>query len=127
MQTVKVKVQDLLKKVKENKADHREVYDKAVKEYQKKVVAHLQKLLTEAKKGKAVNLHVPLVQPVHYLDDYDRAVKMLEWTTQEEIELDQHEFAQYVMDEWQWQNHFAASNSAYVSMVGGKMAGTKKR
>jgi hypothetical protein len=45
--------------------------------------------------------------------DYDRVLKMLDMTTDEVVVLSEDDFAQYVMDEWQWKEQFSQINSTY--------------
>jgi len=45
---------------------------------------------------------------------YDRLIKMLEYTTEETIDLDENQYSQFVEDEWHWSAQTRAINSAYL-------------
>lgn len=59
-------------------------------------------------------LHIP-EKPENHSKDYERVLKMLEMSTETEIELTQQDFSRYVMDEWEWKSKFETSTSAYTS------------
>jgi hypothetical protein len=51
--------------------------------------------------------------PKHHLDEYDRALAMLQMSVNAEVTLQEHEFQQLVMDEWGWKREFQAITSSY--------------
>lgn len=57
------------------------------------------------------------MEPVSYEENYDRVIAMLEWSTDETIDLDQNEFEQYVRDNWLWKQAFNITASLYNSKV----------
>ncbi len=59
--------------------------------------------------------------PIDQTKEYDRAVRMLELAVDENIELTEQQFANYVMDEWQWSQHFMAMNSLYSLRAASKL------
>lgn len=120
MTTVKVKKEELLKKLKENRTEHESDYNEAVTNYKLELVKELTKMLKDAKAEKTVNHHINLTSPVQFLKEYDRAIQMLEASVEKEIELSQSEFTQYWMDEWNWRNTFSTANSAYSASVRSK-------
>ena len=115
MQTIKVRKEKLLIKLKENRKNHRELFLKAQEGYRQLVVEHLEKMLQDARDNKKVQTYVNLVAPVDQTKDYDRAIAMLEMSVDEEINVTQNEFTCYVLDDWQWKEQFVSSNSAYFS------------
>ena len=44
-------------------------------------------------------------------------IRKLELETKTEVELDDTEFRQYVMDDWDWKEQFIASNTVYASKL----------
>jgi hypothetical protein len=114
MNTVKVKRNELLAVVEKNRETHRAFFEKACVGYRKEFVTRLDAMLTDAKAGKRIRQHVGLVEPMDQTKDYDRVLTMLKMSTEDVIELSQSEFAQYVMDDWQWKAQFTATNSNYV-------------
>jgi len=54
--------------------------------------------------------------PVSYEDNYNRAIRMLELSVEEQIELEEQIFNQLVLDEWHWKQMFTSMNATYKSM-----------
>ena len=114
MKTVKINKADLLDAIKFNRKKHQNEVLEAIKAYKQKALNEYQeaiKLLQDTNKVSRINLQ----EPVDKRDDYDRVIKMLEMSADAVIELDSHEFDQYVMDNWEWKNHAIFANSTYIS------------
>lgn len=47
------------------------------------------------------------------LDEYDYAIKVCEMSDDDVIELSEHEFQQYVMDNWAWKGDFLRTSAMY--------------
>ena len=64
--------------------------------------------------------------PTHHLEDYDRAIKMLEFSVADKVTLAVADFDAYVQNNWKWKEQFEASNRGFVQCVTGGMfsAGT---
>ncbi len=78
--------------------------------------------LAAAKKGERVSLRIDLVEPETHEKDYDRIIRMLEMSVHDEIKISEHEFNQYVMDEWAWREKFATTNARYAE-IGARFGG----
>lgn len=115
MKTVKVNVEELLKTVKKNRDAHRELFLKAQEGYREMVIEELDRMLSDARTGKPLRVSIKAPQPEDHTDDYDRVLKMLIMSVDEEIELDVLEFDRYVMDNWEWARLAAASNTMYAN------------
>lgn len=113
MGTVTVNRVNLLETVKANRQEHRKEFESACVGYRKEAIKHLEEMLDEAKQGKRIRRAIGLVEPMDQTKDYDRIIKMLEMSVDEDIELTQSEFAQYVMDDWAWKGQFISSVSTY--------------
>lgn len=121
MESVKVKRLEVLEIIKANREKHKKDYLVAIKAYRVKVVDLLSKELEKAKTGKDFSLSIDASKPHSYLKDYDLAIKMLEMSVYEIIELKLGEFNQLVNDQWSWQSSFKmsyVSNSAYFGFTG---------
>lgn len=116
MNTVKIETKKLLAKVKENRIAHETEYNAAMVEYRKACIAKMRENLTKAESGGEITNSLDLAKPRSSVDEYDKIISMLEWTTDKEVELDMHQFAQYVNDEWSWQHSFKSVNSAYLAV-----------
>jgi hypothetical protein len=117
MQDVTVKRTELLEKLLENRRAHREVFEDALEGYRKMMIEHLEGLLEEARQGKRINHMIQLAQPMDQTGEYDQAIKMLEMSVDDEIELTSREFGCYVMDRWDWKRQFSTSNSSYCAFT----------
>jgi len=115
MDVVKVRVEELMETVKKNRDSHRDVFRRAQEGYRVKVIELLDQMLENARRGGQISLAFDLPVPTDHTVDYDRVIKMLEMTVDEEVELDQGDFAQYVMDDWSWKRQFVANTVTYLA------------
>lgn len=114
MRTVKVKVSELLGKIKKNREAHRAVFLEACEGYREKSIAELEKMLAEAKDGKRIRRYVELVEPMDMTKEYDQVIAMLEMSNDDVVELTHTEFQNYVQDDWSWKEQFTANNTRYL-------------
>lgn len=105
---------DLIERIKENKAKHIEMYNKAVKAYRKEALKQLAELTEQVKEGKT-NIGLNLVEPINNSENYDKIIEMFEWDVRDEVELDQNEFKEYVQDETSHSRMAMMSNMTYLS------------
>lgn len=115
MNAIKVKKDDLLSKLRGNRETHSAQFEKAATGYRAKVIAVLEQRLDDARKGKLPNLLFNLPLPVDQTKAYDRAIGMLELSVEDIIELEEHDYQQYVLDEWNWSASTTATNSFYIA------------
>jgi hypothetical protein len=113
MQNVKLRVSDLLEKIKANRDSHRELFLKAQEGYRAQVIEELDKMLADARAGKKVRRIIGLPEPEDHTSDYDRVIQMLEMCTEETVELDHDEFDNFVRDNWRWKEDWNSTNSRY--------------
>lgn len=119
MHNVKMKREQLLSIVKENCAKHVAEYQESVEDYKAAVIKLATMNLKLAKTssldeiGKIKN--VPQ-RPVSYEDNYKRAIRMLELSVEDTIDVEEHIFNQLVLDEWGWKQAFTASAALYKSL-----------
>jgi len=114
MNAIRVRRDELLTKVKENRANHRAIFEEALDGYRGQAIAELEAMLAEAKKGKRIRRAVSLIEPVDQTKEYDRIVKILEMSAEDVVELTEEDFAQYVMDDWRWKGQFSQSTMNYL-------------
>lgn len=114
MNTVKVKREDLLTKVRANREAHRKLFLQAQANYRKFVIAELDRMLDDAKTGRQIRRSIDLVQPQDHTSDYDRPIIMLEMSVDDTIILDATEFDQYVRDVWNWTYNDGAALREYA-------------
>ena len=119
MKNVKMNRLELLNIVRENAKKHLADYDEAVVDY-KVLVAKLAKSnLKLANTGDLKEIakmkKIP-AEPVAYADNYSRAIRMLELSVEDTIEIEEHIFNQLVLDEWGWKQSFVAASALYKTM-----------
>ena len=113
METVKVNKLELLAIIKENRANHRQVFLEALEGYKKKCIELLEQHLANLRTGKVYHVSIALPEPQEHTKDYDRVIRMLELSVDDVVEIAQDQFAQYVMDDWAWKNQFTSTTSMY--------------
>ncbi len=119
MRSVKVEKNELLKIVRENKKKHVKEFDESVKDYKKGAIAIAKKHVELAKTGdldEIAKIKAMPQKPVSYEKDYDRAIRMLELSVEDTIELEEDIFNQLVLDEWQWKHQFTATSALYKTL-----------
>jgi len=114
MNEVTVNKAELLEKVKENRSKHRQIFEDAQIKYRELVIEELDLMLKDAKKGRKIKRWIGLPEPEDHTDDYDRVVRMLEMSVDENVTLRAVEFDNYVMDQWGWNASFAANTVSYT-------------
>ena len=114
MKTIKTKKAELLAHLKANRENHIDEYNRAFDAYREALIVQFEEALKKAKNYEPVSHHIDLEKPQNYLDSYDSAIEMLEWTTEDEIELDLVEFKQLVQDQWNWKQSFTAMARSYA-------------
>ena len=122
---MKVKVADLIKKVKENRAKHEATYEKAVKVYLDKIAGALDDRKLEMdqfssdgatfEELNALGGGFGFSPPRCYLDSYDDILAVLEMTTEKELELDSQQLANIIRDKWDWERDFRMSTVMYAN------------
>lgn len=118
MKTIRVQKEKLLDTLKTNRDNHISEYQEAVELYYDDVLSKLDKKRREVKKAGVdgildINTVVSVSAPVSYKDEYDTTIEMLEWSTDDFIDLTQDEFKRYVKDEWNWSENFKTLRATY--------------
>ena len=103
---------ELIKKIKENKENHIEEFDKAVYAYKEEALRQLRTQL-ERVEGGALDAKLDLISPINNANNYDRVIEMFEWEVEEKVVLEQKEFIEYVQDETDFAITAKMSNTAY--------------
>ena len=116
MNAIKMNRLELLGLVQANKIKHIAEFDESVEDYKKLV---LQSSTANLKLAKTASLEefkkiksLPSA-PVSYELSYARAIRMLELSVDEIIEVEEDVFNQLVLDEWSWKRSFVMANSTY--------------
>lgn len=124
MKDITVRKSDLLEKLQENREQHTKIFEEAVEGYKTRAVELLEDHIRRIKNGKLERVQVMLPVPENHVHDYDRIIAMLEMDINDEIEMEEHEFKAYVMDDWAWKQQFLTSTAEY-SAAAGKLLGSQ--
>jgi hypothetical protein len=119
MNSVKMNRLELLQIVKDNATKHVADYDESVEDYKVAVLKLAKANLKLANTGELdqfMKIKNQPARPTNYADNYARAIRMLELSVEEIIEVEDHTFNQLVLDEWNWKQQFTAQSSLYKSL-----------
>jgi enoyl reductase-like protein len=111
--TVQISKSKLIEKIRENKKNHIESYEKAVIAYKKKALTQLEELKIAAENGD-IKLRLDLTTPIDNSKHYDSIIEMFEWEERDSVELSQQEFNEYVQDKTESSRIASMSNSMYL-------------
>lgn len=118
MNAIKMNRTELLEIVRTNRDKHITDAVEAVADYKALVIKIATDNLELANTGDLTKLKdiksLP-GQPCSYEQSYTRAIRMLELSVEDIIEIEEDVFNQLVLDEWTWKNSFSASNTLYKS------------
>lgn len=114
MQPVRVDKTKLLIVLRQNRDDHRQLFEDAIDGYRTFVIKNLEEQIDRLRSGKKIAEFLQFEVPEDHTKDYDRLIGMFEMTEDLIIELTQAEYAQYVDDDWQWQRNFVTNASSYT-------------
>ncbi len=113
--TVLIDTGKLLARVEENLTNHRQRFEEAVEGYKLKTIEiledHIERILNNAPE----RVVVALDWPEDHSSDYERVIEQLKWSKDAVLELNEQEFAMYVLDQWGWQAGFSKTYAMYSS------------
>jgi hypothetical protein len=114
MDTLTYQVSDLQECIEANRVAHQKAYREAMSGFREQAVSELYRRVTDIQHEKTTSLEFNLPAPQSHEGDYDTVLTMLEMTTETEIELTEHDFRRYVMDQWDWSANFLRVCSGYA-------------
>jgi len=113
--TVKIKKEDLLQVLQENRANHAtwlaEVAIERKREMLDLLDNHVSRLESDDNFQGLEKYSFPM--PQNNDDAYEKAIRMVELTQDKVIELHEHQFDCLVMDNWSWKGDFLRTSSIY--------------
>lgn len=113
MKDVTVPKAELRTVVQKNRDAHLGIFEEAVDGYREQVLVSLQNHINEVRQGRVKHVLINFPYPEDHTRDYDRVLTMLDMSIEDEIVLDETDFAMYVMDDWGWKRQFLVANAAY--------------
>lgn len=112
---IKVDKAKLIAKIQENKNQHIKEYAEAVEAFKKEANDQLNKARRALNKGEWGKTTLRLIIPEDRTAEYDKIIQTFEWELENEVELSQGEFNEYVLDELPFAIQSRMSNSMYIS------------
>src|SRR4051794_14185033 len=109
MENIEVAKAELLEKLKQNRADHRVIFEEALEGFREQAIKVLNRALDNVKARRCQDVSVSRLVPRDHTGDYDRAIAMVEMSIGDTVVLSEDDFAQYVMDDWGWQRSFLSN------------------
>jgi hypothetical protein len=113
MNAITVNKNELLAILHENRKKHRDIFLEAQAGYRTAVIAELDSMLADARNGKKIRRSLTLIEPMDQTKDYDKAIKMMEMSIEDDIKLEEHDFQCFVLDQWTWKKQFSMANFSY--------------
>ena len=114
MQTVRIEKERLRDTIKSNMEAHITDYNEAMEGYREAFDKRLMSMRKELKKGGLPNPFISdLPKPSEHTNEYEQVLKMLDFSVDETIELSHDDFANYVLDDWNWKQTFSTTNLSY--------------
>lgn len=113
--TVDIPREELLDKLRENRATHKTDFLTALEGYKIELVKEIEAKLEAAKTNKPVERMIRQVEPEDHTQEYDEVIEMYEMSPQALVTLTQSDFRQLVRDDWGWKQGWSASNSGYIA------------
>jgi hypothetical protein len=121
LKEIPVKKAELLARLKQNRDDHRVIFEEALEGWHREALAELEARKADLAAGKRRTISIRKVVPEDHTSDYNRVIAMIEMSIDDTITLTESDFAQYVMDDWGWQGQFL-SNTYGSSTATGKFS-----
>ena len=119
MRSVKVNKTELMKVLQDNKKKHIKDFEESVKDYKQAALKVAKEHVELAKTGdldQIAKIRAMPQRPTSYEDSYNRAIRMMEMSIDENIELEEQIFNQLVLDEWSWKHSFTATGALYKTI-----------
>lgn len=114
MRTVRTNKGELINKLTENRKKHKLDFEKATHGYREELVKTLNSYLDKVNSGEAPLIAIRDTPPEDHSEEYDIALKMLEMSVDQVIELSYDDFRHMVLDDWEWKRHWSVANSKYL-------------
>lgn len=113
-QTITVNKNILLAKIKENLELYKLDYSETLQDYHLAIKKHLEKAIASVNEENYSSdiIYFRINAPVDYTEKYQTVIDMLEYSTNEEIELDSPSFKAYIKNQWDWTDSFKAYSTS---------------
>jgi hypothetical protein len=112
--TITVKKLQLIEQLKVNMVNHIKEYENAVVAYKEEALKQLSQQIKEVEEGSLV-ARLNLVTPINSSKEYEKVIEMFEWEINDDVELEQDEFNQFVLDEFDFAVNAKFANTMYFA------------
>jgi len=110
--TITVKKLALIEQLKTNKVKHIKEYEEAVIAYKEEALLQLASQVQRVEEG-SLDARLNLVTPINNSGEYDKVISMFDWEINEDVELEQDEFNEFVLDEFEFARDAKFANTMY--------------
>lgn len=112
---IKVKREELLGKLRENRSNHLKHFEAAITGYHEKLRELAAQFSEQVEKdvAKADTKIFSIEKPRSYANVYDTLIGMLEMSVEDEITLDGDRYKMWCEDRWDWKDRFVGTVAAY--------------
>lgn len=111
---INVSKAELLAKLQENRAKHRETFEAALNGYKAHAMKVLKAEIRALNDGRIPDINISIGRPEDRTRDYDRVIGMLQMHTGDTFDLDETSYAQYVDDDWSWKRQWLKLSASYA-------------
>ena len=116
----------IILKLKKNLNLHDKILSEVRKAYVEEATTLLANRLDDLSQGKIVDLRFDLHLPKNHSDLFKRTIQILEDCIENTIVLDEYEYRQFVLNEWDWKEAFIDTANTYVTGSTGPTGSTGK-
>lgn len=115
--TVIVDKEVLLKTLRSNLIKHKENFKIAIEGWKQESINKLIETKNLLENNKIPRILAIIDSPPQDMSkDYEQAIQMLEFHSENTMPLDQQQFSAFVQDKWDWSSNWNSSNSKYLGM-----------
>ena len=121
MLNMKFTKEKVLTTLSNNLEEHRRIFEEAVDGYYEAALKELNKAIERLQEPSGpTSVYVTVSAPENHEKDYEAVISMLENSLDTEIVFNDIQYRCYMLDEWDWQRKFLASNSKYSTLAATK-------
>jgi hypothetical protein len=114
MQTITVQRKKLLEKLTSNCDLHAKEFEAALMGYQKAALSEGHREMGKLERDPKHRMLFTEVPPQDHRGDYGRAIRMLEMSVDDNVQITHDDFARFVDDDWDWRAGWTMSNAKYL-------------
>jgi hypothetical protein len=106
-----VAVPKLIEVLRTNRSKHIRTFEEASAAFKEKYEQTLKEMAIDGK----FSMRIDLTKPTCHTDSYDSLIKVLEMSSEQNINIASYELERIMSDNWDWKSAFDATSSMYIS------------